>query len=189
MFIVFLLAKLAGRSFESYEKWLFFGVSSRLGPFPQVFRQVKEWLILQLHEVIRVLHAVACQVVFILSYEQGWQGECSKLLKYIFFSVFSRLGFSSQVFEQVDKSDKNNKSATCSWVSNCFILFYDRYWQGGVFKRMKNYHFLNTFSCFGVLTQVFGRVNDWSILGVHKMIRVLHVVACPLVFILFYGRD
>ena len=31
-----------------------FSIFSHLGPFPQVFRQVKEWLILECHEMIKV---------------------------------------------------------------------------------------------------------------------------------------
>ena len=34
--------------------------------FPQVFGQVKEWLILELHEMIRMPHVVAYPKVFIL---------------------------------------------------------------------------------------------------------------------------
>ena len=39
-------------------------IFSRLELFPYVFRQVKEWLTLQLHEMIRLPHAVACPIVF-----------------------------------------------------------------------------------------------------------------------------
>ena len=34
--------------------------------FPQVFGQVKEWIILKLYEMIRVQHIFACPVFFIL---------------------------------------------------------------------------------------------------------------------------
>ena len=54
---------------------------SRLDPFPQVFRQVKESLILQLHEMKRMLQVVACPTVFILFYDQYWQGGVLKLMK------------------------------------------------------------------------------------------------------------
>ena len=65
-FFFILCARFVGRSVQSYEKKSFFRVFSRLGPFPQVFRQVKEWLILELHEMIRVSLAVASLIVFIL---------------------------------------------------------------------------------------------------------------------------
>ena len=42
----------------------FFSVFSRLGVFPQVFSQIKEWLISKLHGMIRVLHAVACPILY-----------------------------------------------------------------------------------------------------------------------------
>ena len=58
-----------------------FSAFSRLGTFPQVFGQVKELLTLELHKIIRVLHKVACSIVFILFYEQSWQGEVFKVMK------------------------------------------------------------------------------------------------------------
>ena len=54
---------------------------------------------------------------------------------------------------------------------------------------MKNYHVFSIFNRFCLFLQVFGYANDWSILEVLEMIRVLHMVACPNIFILFYGRD
>ena len=41
-------------SAQSYEKCEIFSIFSCLGPFPQVFGQVKEWFMLQLHKIIRV---------------------------------------------------------------------------------------------------------------------------------------
>ena len=49
---------LAGRSAQAYEKWSFCSIFNRLGTLPQVFGQVKEWLKLKLHEMIKVLHVV-----------------------------------------------------------------------------------------------------------------------------------
>ena len=51
---------------QIYKKLSFTGFFTRLGTFPQVFRHVKMWLILELHEIIRVSHLVTCPVVFIL---------------------------------------------------------------------------------------------------------------------------
>ena len=107
-FFFILCARFVGRSVQSYEKKSFFRVFSRLGPFPQVFRQVKEWLILELHEMIRVSLVVASLIVFILF---------------------------------------------CDWDG-----------QGGMFKVMENYHFLNMFSRLGSFLELFGRVKEWLIL-------------------------
>ena len=63
-----------------------------------------------------------------------------------------------------------------------FILFYGLDWQGGVFKVMKNDHFLNIFVSFGLFLRVFGQVNEWSILKLHEMIKVLHIVLYKFVF-------
>ena len=77
-------------------------------------------------------------------------------------------------------------AAACSIV---FILFYDRYWQEGVLKLMKNDHFFSIFSRFGLFPHVSGKVDKWLILKVHEMKIVLHAVACPIVSILFDDRD
>ena len=93
IFYFVLWAKLVEKSVESYEKWWFFSVFNHLDHFAQVFRQVKECLILQLHEMIRVLHEVACPIVFILFYDPYWQGVVFKLMKNIHFLVFLAVWF------------------------------------------------------------------------------------------------
>ena len=45
----------------NYHTLVFF---NRLGPFPHVLGQVKEWLISQLHEIIRAPHVRACPMDF-----------------------------------------------------------------------------------------------------------------------------
>ena len=81
-------ARLVERSVQSYEKWSFFTVFSHLGPFPQDFGQAKQWLIWELHEMIRVLHVVACSITFILFYKQDWRGGVFKVMKNDNFLVF-----------------------------------------------------------------------------------------------------
>ena len=56
---------------------------------------------LKLPKVIRVSHAVACPIVFILFYLRGWQEECSKLRKMIIFCTSGHLTTFFQVFGQV----------------------------------------------------------------------------------------
>ena len=72
---------------QSYEKLSFFIVFSRLCPFPQAFKQVKGWFILELHETIRVSHAVACPIVFILFFDRDEQGGVLKVMKNDYFLV------------------------------------------------------------------------------------------------------
>ena len=43
---------------------------------------------LELHEIIRVLHIVACPIVFILLYDRDRQGVLFKLMKNDHFFVF-----------------------------------------------------------------------------------------------------
>ena len=148
--------------------------------------------------MIRVLHKVACQIVFILFYDRYWQKGVLELMKNDhFFSIFSRFGLFHQVFGQVNVQPilVVNKIIKVLHLFVCpivFILFYGLDWQGGVFKIMKNDHFLNIFISFGLFLRVFGQVNEWSISELQKMIRVLHVVAFKIVFNFFMmniGRE
>ena len=104
--IFFILwAKLARRSVQNYEKWSFYSVVIRLSPFPQVFEQIKKWLTLQLHKIIRVSYLVAFPFFFFFSFMGGgWGEEGSKLWKMIIFLVFfGCLGLFPQVFGQVNE--------------------------------------------------------------------------------------
>ena len=46
-----------------------------------MFGQVKEKFMLKLHEMIRVLHVVACPIIFILFDDPDWQRGVLKLTK------------------------------------------------------------------------------------------------------------
>ena len=115
-------SRLAGKSAPNYEKWTFFSIFSRFGSSPQVFGQVKEWLVLDLHKIR------------------------------FFFILWVRLA-------------------------------------GRSVHSYEKWSFVNIVSRFCPFPQVFGHVNDWSILEVHEIIRVLHVVACSVVFVLFDDPD
>ena len=65
-------------------KKFYFSVIRRLDPFPHVFRQLKECLTLQLHEMIRVLHEVACPIVCVLCHDPYWQMGVLKLIFFLF---------------------------------------------------------------------------------------------------------
>ena len=54
-----------------------------------------------------------------------------------------------------------------------FIFFYDRGWQRGVLKLMKNDHFFSIFSRFGIFSHVFGQVSEWPILQLREMMTYL----------------
>ena len=70
--------------------------------FPMFFMQVRVSLILQMHEMKRVLHAVACLIVFLLFHDRDWQGVLLKLYeKWSFVSIFCCLVPFPQVFGQV----------------------------------------------------------------------------------------
>ena len=79
---------MAGRSAQTYEKLSFFSIFSHLDPFPQAFGQVKKWIMLELHKIIRVLHLIAPPIIFILFYERSWQGRVLKVMEKDDFLVF-----------------------------------------------------------------------------------------------------
>ena len=86
-FLFYLWARLAERSVESYKKLSFFSIFSRLCLFPQVFGHTNEWRMLELQKIIRVSNAVACSIVVVVFYEQGFQGGMFKLMKHVNFLV------------------------------------------------------------------------------------------------------
>ena len=58
----------------------FFSIFISVSLFPLDFGQVNDWPILELYEMITVLHSVACPVVFVLFHDRDWQGEVLKLM-------------------------------------------------------------------------------------------------------------
>ena len=71
-------------------KLVIFGILSRLGHFPQVFGQVKDWLVLQFNEMIKVPNAVAFPMDFALL-SRGQQRGVLKRMKNDYFLVFSTI--------------------------------------------------------------------------------------------------
>ena len=92
--------RLARRSVQSYKEWSCFCSFSRLGDFPPVFGQVKEWLILELYETIRVLYVVAFPLFFVL-WSRWERRNVQSYEKWSFLSVFSPLRHFPQHFGQV----------------------------------------------------------------------------------------
>ena len=81
---------------------IFCSIFSRLDSFPQVFGQVKEWLMLDLHEIIRVPHVVACPMDCHLPCDGGQQGGVLKFMKNDHVLVFLAVWvFFSKFFGQV----------------------------------------------------------------------------------------
>ena len=83
-------------------KWSFLSIFSPLGLFPQVFEQLKERLILELHKMIKVLEAVCVPNCF---YFVLWSRSTGRIIqsfgKWSFFNMFSRLGPFPHVFGKV----------------------------------------------------------------------------------------
>ena len=95
-----------------------------MGHFPQVYEQVNEWPILQLHEMIRLLHVVACPVTSILFEDRDWQGEVMKNdLFLVFLSVWVNFPkFLDPIGVPYVRTEQNNKSVTFIFVPNCFYF-------------------------------------------------------------------
>ena len=51
-----------------------------------------------------------------------------------------------------------------SFVPSRFSFFYERGWEGGVLKVIKNDHFFSVFSVVSPFPQVFGQVKEWIML-------------------------
>ena len=72
-------SRLAERIAKTYEKRSFFSIFSHLDPFPKVFGQVKEWLLLELHKIKKYhIYLLAQLVLFCVVSKCGWE-ECSNL--------------------------------------------------------------------------------------------------------------
>ena len=76
-------------------------------------------------------------------------------------------------------------AVSCPFVS---ILFYDFGRQAGVLKRLKMLNFKYFLAVRVLFNQVFSQVRKWLLLKLHEMIKVLHIVASPIVFIFFCYR-
>ena len=64
----------------------------RFGPFHQVFGQVKELLMFELHEIKKMLNVAACSVVFSLLCDLGRPAGVLILIKNAsLFNIFGRL--------------------------------------------------------------------------------------------------
>ena len=63
------------------ENDLFLIIFSQLDSFLRIFGKVKELLILELHEMIKALHPVACPMNFNLICDRGQQGRTLKPIK------------------------------------------------------------------------------------------------------------
>ena len=102
-FSLALWSRLTGWSAKTYEKWSFLGIFSRLSSFPQVFGQVKEWFILELLEMMKAPHVVACSIIFMFLWSRLKGRSAQTYKKWSFFSIFSCLDPFSQGFDQVKK--------------------------------------------------------------------------------------
>ena len=72
-------------SAQTYEKCSELSIFSRLSPFLRLFGIVKEWIITELHEMLRISHVVACPIDFILLWDQSRQRGSQKLIKNDYF--------------------------------------------------------------------------------------------------------
>ena len=79
---------LVGKSVQLMKNDHFLNIFISFGRFPQVFGQVNECLILELHVMIRVLHVVVCPFTSILFENRDWEGGVLKFMRSDYFFVF-----------------------------------------------------------------------------------------------------
>ena len=112
--------------------------------------------------------------------------------KWSFFKVFSCLDHFPEVFGQVKEllilQLREMMSTTCTYVPNCFYFVLCLRLARRSVESYKKWSFYKYFYQLGLFPQVFSQVNEWPILELYEMIRVSHVVARPVVFILFDDR-
>ena len=94
-----LWSRLTRWSAKTNEKLSFSCIFSRLGSFPHVFGQLKEWFLLELLEMMKASHVVVCSIVFVWLCNLGGMGECSMLKERVNFKSFLPFEFCSHVFE------------------------------------------------------------------------------------------
>ena len=193
-FYLILGARLAGKGVENHEKRLFVSVFSLLDSFSQDFRQVREWLILQLHEMIRVLHVVACPIVCTSFMVGIGIEECWKLSKMIIFKkyfhqfLFLSLSFWAGKWVAYIRMAWNDKNATCSYVPSCFYLVLWSTMAGRSVQTYEKWSFFSAFSRFGPFRQIFGQVKERLMLELHKIIRMSLAISCQLFFRCFIRK-
>ena len=123
--VFFSFVTLVGRKqCQNVWKMLNFNIFRRLRHFRQVLRQVKAWVILELQDIIRVLHVDACPIVlFCFMSNVGWVKSVKHYEKLSFRSVFNRLSPFPQDFGvSYVRTAQNKIIATCSGVPNCFYF-------------------------------------------------------------------
>ena len=80
----------------------------------------------------------------------------------------------------------NDKSATYRCVSNWFSFVFWVKSAGRSVQIYEKWSIFSIFRCLGPFTQVFGQVNKWLMLELHKIITVSDVIACLNVFLFFF---
>ena len=87
-------SKFARTSTKIHEKRSFLGIFSRFGCLSPVFEQIRVWFISELHEMMKVSHAVAFPIIFFYFLIRFGMEDCWNLWKMIllkcFFSVVVR---------------------------------------------------------------------------------------------------
>ena len=152
-FYLVLSATLTRRKVQSYEKISFFSVFSHLGSFPQVFRQVKEWHILELHEMIRCSDVLNC---FYFVWWLRWPGGMFKVIKNDNFLVFLHVLVNFLSFwagEGVAYIYDN--STTCSCVPREFEFALR---SRSADRSAQNVAVLNFYSILGLFPYIYGRL-------------------------------
>ena len=79
-----------------------------------------------------------------------------------------------------DRTAQNHKTATGSFVHNCFYFVLRERLAGRSVQSYKERSFFSVFSRLVSYPQVSAQVKKWLILGLREMIRVPHVVSCPI---------
>ena len=109
--------------------------------------------------MIRVLHEVACPIIFILFDDNDWLGEVLKLMKNYHILVFLVVWVLFPKFFKLELHKIKRMSHVVAFPF-AFILFYDRYLQEGVLKVMKHVQFLVFLVVWVLFPSFLGRLRS-----------------------------
>ena len=136
-----------------------------LDPFPQIFGQIKEWLVIELGLARRSVQIYE-KISFFSSFWQFW--------------LFSPKFWASDGVAYITIA-WNIKSATCNVVRNYFYFVLWLIWAGRSVSNYGKWSFFSIFSRLGTFPHVFGKGKEWLMLDVHGT-KMPPVVPCPMDF-------
>ena len=130
LFLFCLMIELGSEECSNLWKIMIFSIFSHLGPFPQAFRQVKEWLMLKMQKRnaqndTSVTYSCVLNCFYFVLWATLSGRSVQSYEKWSIFSVFNRLGAFPHVFGQLKGllMLELHKIIKVSYVVACPVVF------------------------------------------------------------------